>query len=166
MALDNIEQLLEKYDNAETSLAEEAQIRAYFAKEEDVAPHLESYRLLFQYVSVTKEEQFTKELPLQPKRNKTYQWIAVAAVIAISIGAYFQMEQMHQKTTLEDLSHEELLAYNQTIAVFSLVSSKMNQGTSNLEAFKLVSLKLNEGAGNLGYLKDFQNTAKRIIRYN
>lgn len=166
MALDNIEQLLEKYDNAETSLAEEAQIRAYFATVEEVPPHLESYKLLFHYVSNTKDQQFTKELPLETKRNKVYQWMAVAAVVAVSLGAYFQMDQMQPKTTLDDLSHEELLAYNQTIAVFSLVSSKLNQGTSNLEAFKLVSSKLNEGAGNLNYLKDFQNTAKRIIKNN
>ncbi|TDU39722.1 hypothetical protein BXY82_1752 [Gelidibacter sediminis] len=165
MALDNIEQLLEKYDNAETTLAEEAQIRAYFAQN-DIPPHLESYKLLFQYVSHSRQEKFTKAVTLPAKRKTIYQWVSVAAVVTLMAGAYYQVNQMNQKTSFDDLSHEELLAYNQTIEVFNLVSSKLNKGSGNLEAFKLVSSKLNEGAGNLNYLKDFQNTAKRIIKNN
>lgn len=160
MALIDIEQLLEKYDNAETSLAEEAQIRAYFAKEE-VPAHLESYKLLFQYVSHTKQEQFVKELPLQPKRTKVYRWISVAAVAVLMLGAYFQM---NQKTTLDDLSHEQLMAYNQTLEVFNLVSSKLNKGTENLDALNLVSSKLNEGAENLNHLQEFNNATNKIIK--
>lgn len=168
MALDKIEQLLEKYDNAETTLAEEAQIRAYFT-EEDVPAHLESYKLLFQYVSHTKQEQFTKDIPLPAKafgnkRTKLYQWISVAAVAVLMLGAYFQVNQMNQKTTLDDLSHEQLMAYNQTMKVFNLVSSKLNQGTDNLGVLDLVSDKLNEGAENLIYLDEFNNTVNKIIK--
>ncbi|WP_299390483.1 hypothetical protein [uncultured Gelidibacter sp.] len=163
MALDNIDQLLEKYDNAETTLAEEAQLRAYFAQE-DIPPHLESYKLLFQYVSNSQQEQFTKTVPLQSNRKKVGQWVAVAAVAVLMLGAYFQVNQMNQKTTLDDLSHEELLAYNQTIEVFSLVSSKLNKGTENLEAFKLVSTKLNKGAENLNHLQEFNKTTNKLFR--
>lgn len=165
MALHNIEQLLEKYDNAETTLAEEAHIKTYFA-EENVPKHLEAYRLLFQYVSDSQQEHFTKDVPLQPKRKKVYQWASVAAVAVLMLGAYLQLNQMNRNMTLDDLNHEELLAYNQTMEVFSLVSSKFNKGTDNLGAFKLVSYKLNEGAENLKYLKEFQNTAKNIIINN
>ncbi|HUH26822.1 hypothetical protein [Gelidibacter sp.] len=163
MGLINIEQLLEKYDNAETSLAEEAQIRAYFAQEE-VPPHLESYKLLFQYVSHTKQEQFTKDVPLQPKRKKTYQWISVAAVAVLMLGTYFQMNQMNQTTTLDDLSQEQLMAYNQTMEVFNLVSTKLNKGSAHLGALDLVSTKLNEGAENLVYVKEFNNATNKIIK--
>lgn len=168
MGLINIEQLLEKYDNAETSLAEEAQIRAFFA-EEDVPEHLESYKLLFQYVSHAKEEQFTKDVPLLPKavgtkRTKVYQWISVAAVAVLMLGAYFQVSQMNQKTTLDDLSHEQLMAYSQTMEVFNLVSSKLNKGSNNLGALTLVSSKLNEGAENLIHIKEFNKATNRIIK--
>lgn len=163
MALNNIEQLLEKYDNAETSLAEEAQIRAYFA-EEDVPAHLESYKQLFQYVSHTKQEQFTKDVPLQPKRTKVYQWISVAAVAVLMLGAYFQVTQMNQTKTLDDLSHEQLMAYNQTMEVFNLVSTKLNKGSAHLGALDLVSTKLNEGAENLVYVKEFNKATNKIIK--
>lgn len=163
MALDNIEQLLEKYDSAETTLVEEAQIRAYFEKEE-IPPHLESYKLLFQYVSQSKKEQFTKEVPLKTRRTKLYRWVSVAAVAILMLGAYFQVDQMNRKTTLADLTPKELMAYNQTMEVFSLVSSKFNQGTDNLGALNLVSAKLNEGAENLSHLKEFNKTANKIIK--
>ncbi len=83
MALNNIEQLLEKYDNAETTVAEEAQIRAYFEQEE-VPSHLESYKMLFEYVSHTKQEQFTKDVPSLPKAFGTFSslcWIRVVKKI-------------------------------------------------------------------------------------
>ena len=163
MGLDNIEQLLEKYDNAETTLSEEAQIRAYFDQEE-VPEHLESYKMLFQYVSHTKKEQFTKDVPLQPKRTKLYQWISVAAIAVLMLGAYFQVNQMNQKNTLDGLSHEQLMAYNETMEVFNLVSSKFNKGTDHLGAINLVSSKLNEGAENLNHITKFGDVTNKIIK--
>ncbi|NNF84944.1 MAG: hypothetical protein HKM26_00215, partial [Winogradskyella sp.] len=67
MALNNIEKLITKYENAETSLEEEAQLKAYFQNEE-VAPHLEHYKPMFQYFVTTQKEQFTKDVPLKTKR--------------------------------------------------------------------------------------------------
>ena len=163
MASINIEELLEKYDNAETTLAEEAQIRAYFA-ENDVPAHLESYKLMFDYVSHTKQEKFTKDVPLQPSRTKWYQWISVAAIALLMLGAYFQVTQMNQKTTLDDLSQEQLMAYGQTMEVLNLVSTKLNKGSAQLDALNLVSSKLNEGAENLIYVKEFNKATNKIIK--
>lgn len=163
MASINIEELLEKYDNAETTLAEEAQIRAYFA-ENDVPAHLESYKIMFDYVSHTKQEQFTKDVPLQPSRTKWYQWISVAAIALLMLGAYFQVTQMNQKTTLDDLSQEQLMAYGQTMEVLNLVSTKLNKGSAQLDALNLVSSKLNEGAENLIYVKEFNKATNKIIK--
>ncbi|MFY8065226.1 MAG: hypothetical protein ACOVNM_01920 [Flavobacterium sp.] len=56
MALDRIEILLEKYFEAETSIAEEKELKDYFASS-DVAPHLEHYKPIFGYVTQAKQEQ-------------------------------------------------------------------------------------------------------------
>jgi len=66
MVLDNIEQLVAKYENGETTLKEEALLKDYFSKE-TVAPHLEMYKPMFVYFMATQQEQFTKDVPLKPK---------------------------------------------------------------------------------------------------
>ena len=48
MELQHIEQLLEKYDLGETSLAEEATLAAFFNQDE-VPDHLLHYQALFRY---------------------------------------------------------------------------------------------------------------------
>ena len=55
MELKNIESLLEKYEEGQTSLQEEAQLKHYFTTE-TVAPHLEVYRSLFTYFVSDKQE--------------------------------------------------------------------------------------------------------------
>ena len=66
MELTNIEKLIEKYENAETSLQEEALLKDYFSSD-TVAPHLYEYKALFNYFDISSEERFTKTIPL--KRN-------------------------------------------------------------------------------------------------
>jgi hypothetical protein len=63
MVLNNIEKLIEKYNNAETTLNEEAQLKAYFASD-NVEPDLEHYKSLFQYFSLSQKEQYTKAVTL------------------------------------------------------------------------------------------------------
>ena len=51
MALNNIEQLLEKYFEGETSIDEEQALKDYF-NSENVAPHLEMHKPLLQLLMV------------------------------------------------------------------------------------------------------------------
>ena len=85
MVLNNIEELLQKYNNAETSLKEEAQLKSYFASDA-VAPHLEHYKPLFNYFLQSQQEQYTKDVPLNTKKTRLYQWISVAAVAVLMLG--------------------------------------------------------------------------------
>ena len=61
MELANIEKLVEKYENAETSLQEEAILKNYFTKE-DVAPHLQEYKFMFAYFNTAKAEKIYADL--------------------------------------------------------------------------------------------------------
>ncbi len=163
MVLDKIEELLEKYDNGETSLQEEQQLKHYFTQE-TVAPHLEVYKSMFQYFLQTQQEQFTKDVPLKPRKTFTlYKWISVAAVAVIMLGVY---TQVGNSRSFSDLSDEELYAYNQTMKVFNLVSSKLNQGSENMNALNLVSSNFTKGAESIVYISEFSKTTNKFLKTN
>lgn len=160
MVLNSIEKLLEKYDNGETSLKEEKQLQAYFAQEE-IAPHLESYRVMFQYFNKTKQEHYTKDVPLKSKNYSLYKWISVAAVAVLMLGIYTQIDS---KKTLADLNSEELYAYNQTMEALNLVSSKFNQGATSLNALNLAGAQFEKGAKQVNYISEFSATTNKIFK--
>lgn len=122
MELHNIEKLIEKYMEATTTVAEEEIVRAYFLKG-DVAPHLKEYTAIFQYFSIAKEEQFTKQVPLKPRKSN-YKWLSVAAVAVLVFGIYFGNDYREQKQA------EYVL--NETEKAFSLIAQNLNKGTEKL----------------------------------
>ena len=162
MVLDKIEKLLEKYDNGETTLQEEQQLKNYFVQE-TVAPHLEVYKPMFVYFLQTQKEQFTKEVPLQPKKTYTlYKWISVAAIAVLMFGIYTQVG--NQSKSLDELTQDELVAYNQTMEAFNLLASNFNKGTESINALSLVSTSLEKGTENISYLEEFSNTTNKIFK--
>ena len=159
MVLNNIETLLEKYNNAETTLKEEAQLKAYFLSD-DVAPHLEHYKPMFQYFLQSKKEQYTKDVPLNTKKTKLYQWISVAAVAVLMLGLVVP----NFIGPTEEEKQEALLAYNQTIEAFNLISIGMNEGKQQLNSLALVSDNLNQGIEVAGHLSEFTKTTNKIFK--
>jgi hypothetical protein len=85
MELVRIEQLIDKYFEGQTSIAEERELKAYFSSS-DVAQHLEQYRDVFGYFTQAKEQQFTKSVPLQPRKQFNVVWLSIAASIVIVFG--------------------------------------------------------------------------------
>ena len=165
MVLDNIEQLIEKYENAETTLQEEQQLRHYFSNG-TVEPHLEVYKPMFTYFLNTQNEQFTKDLdvPLQPKTTYTlYKWISVAAIAVLMFGMYFG-GVFNSKTTPSDLQGEDLIAYNQAREAINLLSTSFKKGTDNMSAITTMSESLNKGQENLAYLGEFDNTIDKVFK--
>ncbi|MBC2845887.1 hypothetical protein [Winogradskyella flava] len=162
MVLNNVEKLLEKYDNAETSLKEEAQLRVYF-ESDDVAPHLEHYKPMFLYFSQSQQEQYTKDVPLKPKRTKLYQWISVAAVAVLMLG--FIIPTVIGPTQ-EELKKQELAmeAYNKTMEAFKLVSLGINEGKQQLNSLAMVSDNFNQGIEEAGRLSEFSKTTNKIFK--
>ena len=162
MVLTKIEQLIEKYENGETTLQEEQQLKDYFSQE-TVAPHLEMYQPIFQYFIQTQKEQFTKDVPLEPKKTiNLYRWIAVAAVAIFMLGIYIVVG--NESKTLDNLSSEEQLAYNQTIEAFSILSSNFNKGKENMNALGLMSNSIEKGTQKITYLNEFSRTTNKIFK--
>lgn len=161
MVLDNIEKLLEKYDNGETSLKEEQQLKDYFSQE-TVAPHLEMYKPMFNYFLVNKQEQFTKDVPLKTRRKFNYKWISVAAVAVLMIGVYFSKEPIVNSYNeyaygTYDKPEEALEEVSKQLA---MISNHFNKGTQTVGYLT----EVDKGTATLGYLNEIENSKSIIFK--
>ncbi|MBO6607070.1 hypothetical protein [Psychroserpens sp.] len=164
MVLNSIEKLLEKYDNGETTLKEEQRIKDYFAQD-NVPEHLESYRLMFQYFNNTKQELYTKDVPLKPRKSYIYQWISVAAVAVLMLGIMVPNLFGNDVVTPETVyTQDQLEAYNQTKNALSLLSNSFNESASNVNTLGLVSTNFNKGAENVNRVSEFAKTTNKLVK--
>lgn len=146
MALDKIEQLVEKYFEAETSIAEEKELKAYFSSS-DVAQHLEQYKPIFGYAIKAKQEQFTATIPLQKKKRKSVVWLSVAASVTVLLGVslfVFNQDEQPQPQNLGVIDDPEV-AFRET-----------------QKALAMISESVNKGIGSMSYLNEFEQS-KNII---
>jgi len=163
MVLNNIDKLIEKYNNAETSLKEETQLRAYF-KSNSVAPHLEHYKPLFQYFSMAQEEQYTKDVPLKPKnRTVFYRWISVAAVAILMLGIFIP-NWFGGPKTLADYSQEEQEMYLEAKEALAMLSNNFNQGTTSINTLNLASENFNVGLEKANHITEFSQTTNKLLK--
>jgi len=146
MDLKQVEELLEKYLDAATSLKEEEQLRAYFNSGE-VAPHLIEYQALFGYFNKARQEQYEeKEILLTTSYNRkvVFSWVGIAASILLVVGLFLnQSSQTHEFGTYDDPQ-------------VALQKTK--------EALNFLSQNLNSGKENLGYLQEFNNAKNEILK--
>ena len=146
MELHNIEILLEKYFSGETSIAEEKQLKSYFSRS-DVAPHLEQYKAMFGYFGMAKQEQFTKTVPLQPRKRNYVAWLSVAASVAMLAGTYFFMTQ-------ESTPNQDLGTFDDPEVAFA----------ETQKALEMVSENVNEGVKSIEYVHEYNHTTKTIFK--
>lgn len=153
MELANIEKLLEKYLEAETSLQEEQILRMYFTSG-NVAPHLEEYAMLFGYFKENQSEIYTKTIKLKPenKRRKNFKWLSVAASLALLVSAYVGK--------LEYDKYQQKLYFAQVKEALQMVSLNLNKGNDALFA---VSNNLNKGTEAVAKLDTYDETVKTVI---
>ncbi|NOR28494.1 MAG: hypothetical protein GQ540_08200 [Lutibacter sp.] len=118
MELANIEKLLEKYENAETTIAEEKELKNYFSNG-SVAPHLEGYQAIFGYFSTSKNERYTKTIQLNSQK-KSWKWLTVAASVVLLVSVYNGYENIQQRKAER--------VYAETIDALELLSTNLNKG--------------------------------------
>jgi len=135
--LNNIENLLIKYQEATTTLQEEALLKDYFTSD-NVAPHLQEYQAMFQYFTGSKTEQYTKNIRLE-SNNQKRKWIGMAASIALLAGIFmysnYQQNQKAQK------------AYADTQNALQLIATHMNKSTVAI-----------------GHLNTFEQTTQKVFK--
>ncbi|MFM2231146.1 MAG: hypothetical protein RL607_2404 [Bacteroidota bacterium] len=146
----NIDILVEKYFEGETSLAEEKQLKHYFASQE-VAPHLEQYRAIFCYFTQQQRDTFEKELVLAPQKTYPYRWF-VAASIALLLGGGFWFTQQESNPPL--VAQSELGTYDSPEKAFE----------ETQKALAMVSGHLNTGIESMGYLNEYENSKNQVFK--
>lgn len=148
MELYKIEQLLDKYFEGQTSIAEEKDLKNYFSQP-NVAQHLKHYQSVFGYFSKSKELQFEKTIPLPSKKRSSVVWLSVAASVVIMIGvgtfAYFNSEKPVVSGKFGTYDNPEL----------ALKETK--------KALDLISKNVNVGIVSVNYINEYQETKEKIF---
>ncbi|WP_299621663.1 hypothetical protein [uncultured Tenacibaculum sp.] len=154
MELANIEKLLEKYLNAETTLQEEDVLRAYFTTASDVPSHLEEYGMLFGYFKQSQNETFTKTIKLKPEKQKrrNFKWLSVAASFALLVSVYTG------KKVYDDIQTENQIA--QVREALRMVSYNLNKGN---DALYSVSNNYKKGTEAIAKLDTYDKAVKTAL---
>jgi anti-sigma-K factor RskA len=118
MELYKIEQLLEKYLSAETSIQEEGTLKSYFLSG-NVAPHLQEYESMFSYFAISKAETSEKSIQLNTKKTN-WKWLSVAASVVLLFSVYMGNSYVQEQKTKAQ--------YAQVKDVLKMLSTSLNKG--------------------------------------
>lgn len=151
MELDKIEDILEKYFQGETSIAEENQLKEYFSSP-NVAQHLEQYKPMFGYFSQVREQKSTQEIPLKAKkRNVAWLSIAASVVVLLGIGTYFFVSE---KNAAPAVAQSELGTYDDPEEALAATQ----------KAWALLSNNVNVGIESVQYIQEYQQSKNKIFK--
>ena len=148
MALDRIEELLEKYFEAQTSIAEEKELKDYFSSNE-VAIHLEQYKPMFGYVVMAKEEKHNKNIPLNNGKNRRIVWFSYAASVIVFLGTCLFVFNYNNQLKSQDLGtfEDPEVAFRETQKALNLISEHVNSGREGMS-----------------YLNEYQQSINKIFK--
>ncbi len=155
----NINELIKKYFDGETSLEEEAQLQAYFTGDE-VDESLQQYAPLFQFLKTERQQTLNSDFDrrllanlqaegktakirtlrnrrfaITPNRQFIRPLLRIAAAIVVLFGAFLLVKPRFapEKQQAIDWSKYEIkdpeLAYEQTKEALKLLSSKLKKGS-------------------------------------
>lgn len=185
MNLQEIEKLLDKYFEGETSLSEEEQLREFFTSGK-VPGQWMKFEAYFKYLEEEKElaindPAFDDKVMARVKESRLavitdfrrpwIYWISgVAASVMILVAIFVKFDPFSNR--IEDTYKDPQVAYMEARKILLFVSNKFNQGTRNLEPvsaletglkeLKPVSAAYNAAAQNVGRLDEVEKVQKMI----
>jgi hypothetical protein len=148
MEHNNIEQLLERYFEGETTLAEEKTLKSYFSSSA-VPPHLEHYIPLFMHYNKVQNEQFKGTLLLINKRSNSKMWLSIAASVVVMLGVSIYTFQMYNQPVNEDLGtiNDPEVAFKETQKALNMISEHINTGIHSVH-----------------YLEEYEQSKNKIFK--
>ena len=132
-----IKDLLDKYFEGNTSIAEENELRAFFSGKADIPSDLEYAKAIFSFINEEKSKQQKKTISFEKSNTKLFYYISgIAASILIAVMlnfvnteaeneivyAYINGKPITDKNIAAEYSKQALLA----------VSQNLEQGTKNI----------------------------------
>ena len=171
-----IKDILEKYFEGQTTLEEERVLKAFFSGG-DIPPGLRKYEPHFKYLVSESERSSgsrlssgslagSKIVDLFPrnKRSLVYWLSSVAAGIALIVTIFLKSDPYVRQ--LESTYTDPELAYQEAKKVLLFVSSKLNNGTSELERLGRLDQSV-QHMNNLSRLdQGVRKTSGTISKYN
>lgn len=137
MESNKVEQLLEAYFEGATTLEQEKQLRTYFTGP-NVAPHLESYTVMFSAFAKAKEE--TYDIPIQlPNQKKKINFrrlsgVAAIAIIAIALAVQFSNTKFNSNNSIVTSYESDEVAIEKTKQALGIMGKIFNESTAQLGA--------------------------------
>ena len=139
----NIKALLKKYEAAQTTLEEEAFLRAYFTSENCV-PNLEEYQRMFAYFKSSKEDTYSKSVLNITHFKRKYKWFSIAASLLIFLCLYFVNEKLNQLE--EEKEARKMLA--QVTEGLKMVSASLKKGNQAFNMLYVYEESINKISNN------------------
>lgn len=130
----NIKTLLKKYEDARTTLEEEAFLRAYFTSENSV-PNLGEYQMMFAYFKSSKEDTYSKSVENTTHSKRKHKWFSIAATVLIFLCLYFVGEKLNQLEQ-EKEARKTLAQVTEGLKMVSASLKKGNQAFSMLYVYE------------------------------
>ena len=159
MELNKIKHLLDKYEAGETSLKEEGVLRTYFSQEV-IHPELEPYQILFTFFKESQKEQ--SELTFEaPKKSFKLQWSVAAASVVFLVSMFTLFNP--GKTSLDALSAEDRVVYEETLEALELLSVNFNKGIAQTSKVSLINTHFNKGKQLMSHSAMFSQTTNKLL---
>ncbi|UZD21229.1 hypothetical protein PBT90_17025 [Algoriphagus halophytocola] len=117
-----IEELLEKYWQAESTQAEEAELKSLLKS----APGYAAEKALFVGLEELADEEPAVQMPVKVVPLKSRSWLNWAASVAILVTALWGWRNYEQ--------HQEEQAYQEVMQAFAVIQNNLNKGQQEMEA--------------------------------
>lgn len=162
MSTNEIETLLEKFYEGDTSLQEEKILRDFFHGQ-DVPAHLKSHKSLFVYYWDERRKKFddhdfeqrltarligepagTPVVFMSPKRSRIMFISGIAASILLLCGLFFTLQDdVFKRKSAQANNRGAETAYTDASVALMMVSGNLNNGLKQMEHLKMVDKAIN-----------------------
>ncbi|MBC7642333.1 MAG: hypothetical protein H7174_08345 [Flavobacterium sp.] len=128
----NIETLLERYFDGDTTLEQEKQLTNYFCGS-NVAQNLKQYQPMFQFFNQQKTGVFNQEIKLKSSNKIIWFSIAASIVLLVGLGTFYYMnnEQINPGEGLGSYQSPEV-AFQETQIALQMLSNNVNVGINSV----------------------------------